>query len=158
MPFVTTAALVGVALFGRGSVSVSERMLAPVAYLQVIPGLIWGAYIAFLLRRSWNWPQASTWWSPVNGALGMIMVSSVAIGIVLGHARQIPDFVAYACDWDARHLQLIQLRDSGLREVEVNALDFDLSQYLVGFDMSTLLEKDCAERYYNMETISVVQS
>ena len=42
MPVATTAALVLVSLYGQGVVT--ERMLAPIAYLQVIPGLIWGVF------------------------------------------------------------------------------------------------------------------
>ena len=156
VPFAATAVLVGVALYGRGSIT--ERMLAPIAYLQVIPGLIWGSYLAFQIQRWRLRSEASRRWITVIGATGLLLASTVAAGIVFGQARQISDFAVFARDWDARHQQLLQLRESGIREVEVQTLEFDLSRFLLGGNLSVGVEKRCAQRYYNMETISVVQS
>ena len=77
MPFAATVVLAAAALYGRGSVT--ERILAPIAYLQVIPGLIWGVYIAFLINRSRLMSEASRRWITVFGATGLILASSVAI-------------------------------------------------------------------------------
>ena len=155
MPIATTVALVGVSLYGRGSVT--ERMLAPVAYLQVIPGLIWGAYLAFLLQRLQT--EASKRWQVVQGALGLFLVAVVAGGILLNSAKLIPDFAVFAKDWDARHQQLLQARDAGLNHVEVRNLGFNLSQYVTrGYDNWYGIGRRCAQTYYGIDSIIRVGS
>ena len=156
VPVASTAALVAVSLYGRGSVT--ERILAPIAYLQVIPGLIWGAYFAFLIQRLRLRSGASKRWIPVSGAIGIVLLASVATGIVFGHAKLIPDFSVFASEWDARHQQILETRKSGLRDVEVEPLAFDLSYYLLGKDMTDHVERNCAKLYYDIDNISVVGS
>ncbi len=157
MPIATTVALVAVSLYGRGSVT--ERMLAPIAYLQVIPGLIWGAYFAFLLQRLRLRSGLSKRWTAVHGALGLLLAASVTIGIVLGHAKLIPDFAVFAREWDARHQQLLQARDAGQNHVEVRYLGFSLSQYVaMGYDNWFGIGRRCAQSYYEIDNISRVQS
>ena len=156
MPIATVAALVAVSLYGRGSVT--ERILSPIAYLQVIPGLIWGAYFAFLIQHSRLHTDASGRWIRVSAAIGMLLVASVATGIVFGHAKQIPDFAVFAREWDARHQQLIEARDSGTQDVEVQKLTFDLSYFLVGKNIADGVEKGCAELYYGIDNIRLARS
>ena len=156
MPIAATAALVAVSLYGRGSVT--ERILAPIAYLQVIPGLIWGAYFAFLIQRLRLRSGASKRWIPVSGAIGIVLLASVATGIVFGHAKLIPDFSVFAREWDARHEQLLQARENGVQDVEVEPLAYDLSYFLLGKDMSDHVERNCAQIYYDIDNISVVGS
>lgn len=157
MPIATTVALVAASLYGQGSVT--ERMLAPIAYLQVIPGLIWGAYFAFLLQRLRMRSGASKRWRAVHGALGLLLAASVTIGIVLGHAKLIPDFAAFAMEWDARHQQLLQARDAGLNHVEVRYLGFNLSQHVAGgYDNWYGIGRRCAQMYYGIDSIIRVGS
>ncbi len=157
LPIATTVALLAASLYGTGAVT--ERMLAPVAYLQVIPGLIWGAYFAYLLQglrlRSW----ANARWQAVYGALGLLLAASVTIGIVLGHAKLIPDFATFAREWDARHQQLLQARDAGLSHVEVRNLGFNLSQHVTGgYDNWYGIGRRCAQMYYGIDSIIRVGS
>ncbi len=156
VPVASTAALVAVSLYGRGSVT--ERILAPVAYLQVIPGLIWGAYFAFLIQRLRLRSGDSKRWIPVSGAIGIVLLASVATGIVFGHAKLIPDFSVFAREWEARHQQLLQARENGVQDVEVGPLAYDLSYFLLGKDMSDHVERNCAQLYYDIDNISVVRS
>ncbi len=156
MPVAATAGLVAVSLYGRGSVT--ERILAPIAYLQVIPGLIWGAYFAFLIQRLRLRSGASKRWIPVSGAIGIVLLASVATGIAFGHAKQIPDFSVFAREWEARHQQLLQARENGVQDVEVEPLAYDLSYFLLGKDMSDHVERNCAQLYYDIDNISVVRS
>ena len=152
----TTAALATGSLYGRGWVT--PRGLAPIAYVHVISGLIWGAYIAFLIQRAWATPGADLRWITLQAAIGLVLVITVSVGIAFGHVKQIPDFAAFARDWDARHQQLIQARDSGIREVEVPPLEFNLGRFLMDKVVTEIIEKDCAERYYNLDAIDIIQS
>ncbi len=152
----TTAALATGSLYGRGWVT--PRGMAPIAYVHVISGLIWGAYIAFLIRRAWASSGADQRWITLQAAIGLVLAIAVSVGIALGHAKQIPDFAAFARDWDARHQQLIQARDSGIREVEVPPLEFNLGRFLMDKVVTEIIEKRCAEQYYNMDAINIIQS
>ncbi len=156
MLIATTAALAAGSLYGRGWVT--PRGLAPSAYVHVIIGLIWGAYIAFLIQRAWAISGADQRWITMQAVIGLVLVITVSVGITFGHVKQIPDFAAFARDWDARHQQLIQARDSEIRDVEVSPLDFNLGIFLMGKEVSQYIEKICAERYYNLDAINIVQS
>ena len=157
MPIATTVVLVAASLYGTGAVT--ERMLAPIAYLQVLPGLIWGAYFAYLLQGLRLRSRASKRWRAVHGALGLLLAASVTIGIVLGHAKLIPDFATFAREWDARHQQLLQARDAGLNHVEVRNLGFNLSQHVTGgYDNWYGIGRRCAQMYYGIDSIIRVGS
>ena len=156
MPVATLAAIVVVSLYGRGSVT--ERILAPVAYLQVIPGLIWGAYYAFLIQRLRLRSKANQRWITFSGAIGMVLLVSVAVGIVFGHAKLIPDFSLFAREWETRHQQLLKASESGLQDVQVEPLEYDLSYYLWRQDISDAVENGCARLYFGIENISVLRS
>ena len=152
MLIATTAALVAGSLYGRGWVTV--RGLAPIAYVHVIIGLIWGAYVAFLIQRARATSGADQRWITLQAAIGLVLVITVSVGITFGHVKQIPDFAAFARDWDARHQQLVQASDGGIREVEAPPLEFSLGSFLMGKEVTQYIEKICAEQYYNMEAIN----
>ena len=40
----------------------------------------------------------------------------------------------------------------------MQTLDFDLSLFLIGKDITDRVEKGCAEQYYNLDAINIVQS
>ncbi len=152
----TTAALAGVSLYGRGWIA--PRGIAPIAYIHVSIGLIWGAFIAFLIQRARASSGADQRWITLQGAIGLVLAVTLSVGIALGHAKQIPDFAAFSRDWDARHQQLIQARDSGIRDVDVPPLEYSLGNYLLGKVVSHFIEKRCAQQYYNLDAINIVQS
>ena len=156
MPAMTTAALVAVSLFGQGLVT--ERMLAPVAFLQVMPGLIWGTYFAILIQRLRAQSGASKRWFSLYGAMGLVLAGSVSVGIVLGHAKLIPDFAVFARAWDARHQQLNQARENGLEDVEIQPLEYDVVEFLGGKDRWYGVEQRCVQLYYEINNIRLVPS
>ncbi len=152
----TTAALTGALLYARGWVP--PRGLAAIAYTHVLIGLIWGAYIAFLIQRARAISGADQRWIALQGAIGLVLVVTLSVAIALGHAKKIPDFAAFARDWDARHQQLLQARDSGIREVEAPPLKFDLGAFVIGKYVAHHVEDKCAPQYYNLDAIDTVQS
>ncbi len=153
---VTTAALAGASLYSIGWVT--SRGLAAIAYTQVLIGLIWGAYIAFLIQRAWEISGADRRWITLHAAIGLVLAITVSAGIALGHAKQIPDFAAFARDWDARHQKLLEARDSGIRDVTVPPLEFDLGDFVIGKRVSHFMETKCANQYYNLDAIEFIQS
>ena len=156
MLIATAAALAAVSLYARGWIA--PRGLAAIAYVHVISGLVWGGYIGFLIQRSRLNSGADQRWITMPVAIGLLLVLTVSVGIALGHGKQIPDFAAFARDWDARHQNLMHARDSGTPVVNVPPLEFDLGRFLMGKDVSKTLEKMCAERYYNLYAINTIQS
>lgn len=151
---VCIAAIVGVALFGRGGF-VAARTLAPGAYLLVLPGLIWGAYTGYLIKNHPLSSQTGQAWIRLLKLISLAVVLIIGMGIVLGQLALAPDFQSYAREWDARHQEIIAMRDSGQTAIEVAPLTYDLADFV---HVATLAEDPsdcCAPRYYGVDSIIV---
>ena len=125
---VYVAVMAAVALYGRGFVP--PRILSPVAYVLVLPGLICGAYIGCALKHYGASSRLGQVWIRFLKLASAVIVLTIGIGIVLGQAALIPDFQLYAREWDARHQKIIAMRDSGQKTIEVAPFTFDLSEYM----------------------------
>lgn len=148
---ISLAAVVFTALIGRGFVD--ARILAPASFALVFPGLFWGALygISFNeIARSANTVSIL----PVRLCLTLAIL--ITVGIVIGQARLIPGFRSYAGEWDARHQQILSLRDAGRQVVEVAPLDFDLADYIGVTTLGRDPSNRCALRYYDLDTLMVV--
>ena len=122
------AVMAAAALYGRDFVPV--RILSPVAYVLVLPGLICGAYIGCALKHYGASSRLGRVWIRFLKPASAVIVLTIGIGIVLGQAALIPDFQLYAREWDARHQKIIAMRDSGQKTVEVAPFTFALSDYI----------------------------
>ena len=142
--WVTIAALICVTFLGHGFTS--HRMMAGPALLQVIAGLFCGLYLGTLLKA------AATGQTRLLAAGGLLLALALGGGIFLGQARLVPDFQAYAREWDARHESIIAQRDGGLTQIEVAPLSFDLADYI---GMGTLR---FADQFYGVESIEIVDA
>lgn len=109
---------------------VFKRTLAFSTLTQMLSALIWGGYLGFLIGRSCSLTPFPAAWIARFTALCAVLVASVIIGMLAMQARLIPDFQIYAQDWDARHRQIVQLRESGESVIEVAPLRFDLSEFI----------------------------
>ena len=150
-PFVAVvclAAIVFTALVGRGFVD--ERILAPAALLVVAPGLIIGIQFGLALGHT------TSTGGRVITSVCVIVILVISIGISLGHLRLAPEFQNYARAWDARHLQILEQRDSGQREIVVAPLAFDLADYVGVVDLGQDPANRCARMYYDVDSILVV--
>jgi len=153
---VCIVAMTTVALFGRGFVP--PRILAPGAWMLALSGLIWGAYLGYLIKNHPPRSQARVW-------IGLFkLISLAAVLIIAGHialnqAALIPDFQLYAREWDARHQDIIAQRDRGQTTIEVAPLTFELVEY-IGLDktLADFPTNGCAARYYGVDSIAVVDS
>ena len=81
----------------------------------------------------------------------LVIVLAVAMGIALGQAALIPDFRAFANEWDARHQLIIAMRDEGQRDLLVPRLS------AAGYTAATTLPGNpkhrCAKHYYGVDSI-----
>ena len=140
--WLTIAALICVTFIGHGFTS--HRMMAGSAFLQVGAGFFCGMYLGRLLARA----GGARLWRQLLPAGSLVVVFVIAGGIMLGHARLLPDLQTYAREWDARHQRIIALRDSGQTHIEVAPLSFDLADYI---GMGTL---SSAHLYYGVESLT----
>ncbi len=142
--WLSIAALYCVTFIGHGFTA--DRIMSGPAWLQVFSGLVWGAYLGYLLK---SYPRAydlrPLWerWLAI-GSLTVALV--VGGGICLGQARLVPNLQIYAAEWDARHESIIEQRDSGSARITVEPLSFDLADYL---GLGTLRS---AESFYDVES------
>ncbi len=155
LAWILIAVLVATPLFGAGYVR--QRTLTFVSYLLVLPGLVWGGYIGYLLKNYAALCQTGQTWLKLLKFGSLALVVIIAMGIVLNHTALIPNFQLYASEWDARHEQIIAMRESGQTAIEVAPLTFDLMDYM---RLSAVIRANdpyyrCAERYYAVDSILV---
>ena len=147
---VSMTAIVFMALFGRGHVDF--RILAPTACLLVLPGLVWGVYMGWLLKHCGLSSQAGRVWSRLleRGSLAVVLI--IIMGIVQSQVALIPDFRLYAREWDVRHQEIIAMSDSGQTAIEVVPLTYDLADYL-GLTPMAYSPMGCSEQYHGVDLI-----
>lgn len=137
---------------------VRARVMAPVSFLLVVTGLVWGACMGSWLR---HFLDANGLAAPHVGGYKLasaLVVVTLGLGIFLGRAQWLPDLELYAREWDARHQYLLAKRDDGANYVEVAPLAYDMSQYFWEADISMKPENAAAERYYGIESIVQTES
>ena len=83
------------------------------------------------------------------------IVSAVGLGMMLGHAAQIPDFQTFAREWDARHREIIDMRDAGITIIEVAPLTYHLGELVGKRPLGTEPATTFAETYYGVDDIIV---
>ena len=147
--WVCITTMVFTSMYGAGYVQ--PRTMAAGAYLLVVPGLLWGVWIGYLLKHHPLSSQAGRVWMRLleRGSLAVVLI--IIMGIVLGQAALIPNFQLYAREWDARHQEIIKLRDSGQKNIEAAPLTWNLTDYAAITAIDDL--SDCAPRYYGMNSI-----
>lgn len=124
------------------------------AFMQVLPGLLWGAYLGRLIQLC----QASIGARPQFPArlralcLGIILL--IIIFQLVAHARIVPNFALYASEWDARHAYILQARDAGSRDIEVEPYAFDISGILFA---SGEPFQGSSSYFYSVDSITVLE-
>ncbi len=132
---------------------VRDRVMAPVSFLLVVTGLLWGACMGLWLKSFLNAKGLTSVWLARYKLAGALVAVTIGLGIFLGRLQWLPDLELYAREWDARHQYLLAKRDEGASYVEVAPLAYDMSQYFWEADISMKPENAAAERYYGIETI-----
>ena len=142
-----TFGIVYTALLGRGFVS--PRILTLGTTLQVMSGLAWGAALGELLRRSGTWTVISMRLIQ-SGGLAMILL--IAASITLGKASHIPGYARFANEWDARHQEIIALRNAGQTNIVVVPLK-SAAEFAAAEDSPGDPEHHCVKYFYGVESI-----
>ncbi len=145
--------LLSIPLYTLGKTS--ARITTPAVLLHVSLGLVWGAYIGCLLRRTSSASLADDAWLRRIGLSGLASALAIGAGIMLGQTGFIPNLQTFAREWDERERLIISQRDSGQLDIVVKPLSFDLSWYLLYERMSKPGEGGAASKYYGVESISV---
>ena len=148
--WVCMAAMIFISMYGAGYVQ--PRTMAAGAYLLVLPGLVWGVWLGYLVKQFRLGPIKVKLLK--SGSLVTVLI--VGVGIVLGQVALMPNFQLYAREWDARHREIIKLRDSGRRHIETAPLTWNLVDYVAITTMTDLT--GCAPRYYDVVSITVTDS
>ena len=141
---VCMTALVFMGLYGHAHALL--RIRAPAAYLLVLPGLVWGVYMGWLLKHYGLSSQAGRVWSRLleRGSLAVVLI--IVMGIVQSQAALIPDFRLYAREWDVQHQEIIAMRDSGQTAIEVAPLTWRLDIIMERQNLS-----GCTSEYYGVD-------
>lgn len=148
----TYLVLVALSLFALGFLS--ERILAGAAFLHVTSGLAWGLGLGILLRRSgFIAPADDASIGPYRLGAGFFVVV-LAVGIVIGQGRRLPDLTTFAAEWDARHEEIIRQRDGGSDTIVVPELSYNLSELVYDFHIFDDTHNYCAKLYYGVESIT----
>jgi len=108
---ITFAMIIGVSLWGQGFIY--ERTFAPITFLLMTSGLLWGALAGILIKRCGGMSYFSAGWIRWSRLASLLAVIIIAGGIVLGQARRVDDFAAAAAVWDETHQRILKLRDEG---------------------------------------------
>ena len=150
MGLVCMAAIVGVAVFGRGYAM--TRILTPGNSLLTLSGLVWGFFLGWLVKHT-RYSQVWINWLKLASLAAMLII---ALGIVLDQVTLAPDFQRYAREWDARHLDIIAQRDRGQTAIKTAPLSYDLAEeYTRVATIARDLGNDCARLYYGVDSIVV---
>ena len=147
------SAFVSLALANYSIGYVRDRVMAPISFLLVVSGLVWGSCMGSWLKSFLNANGLTSVWLLRYKLASALVVVALGLGIFLGRAQWLPDLEVYAREWDARHQYLLAKRDEGASYVEVAPLAYDMSQYFWEADISMKPENAAAERYYGIESI-----
>ena len=151
---ICTAAMTFMALYARGFVP--SRILSSVAHLLVLSGLVWGAWMGYMLKHCPPSFRLGQVWVKLLKLASLALILTIGIGIVLGQAALVPDFQLFAREWDARHQSIIARRDSGQTTIEIAPLTFELAEYFLSLGTVTQHRSTAhhgASRYYGVELI-----
>ncbi len=128
LAFVAWILPIGIGLFSIGFVF--PRVLAAAALMQTLAGLSVGFFIGALVHQAEASARSSDRWRMRIARVALLLLVILTLANIVHLARLVPDFAAYAREWDARHQRIIQLREGGLRDIKVAPFSFDMSQYI----------------------------
>ena len=144
------AAIIGTLSYRVGHIA--PRVLTPSASLLALSGLVWGAFLGYLVKRyllSFRWGQT---WIKLLKLASLTMALIIGTSLILGQTAHAAYFRRYAQEWDKLHIEIIARRDRGQKIIEAAAWTYDMSAYLDVADW-TNSAAPCAEDYYGVDLI-----
>ena len=151
------ASMIALSLYAQGYYV--ARILAPVTFLQVVSGALWGLAFGCLLRQSaLSAPNHEKWLRGYKAA-SLIIASLIAGSIIVGQLRLLPKLSAFAGEWDARHNEIIRQRDSGQDTIVVPELSYNFAYDLVRWYIFDTAKggRRCSAIYYEVASITRVE-
>ena len=131
---------------------VYPRLMVSSVFAQMIAGVVIGACLGYIIWSSFrNSDGAAIWYAPI-AKIGAVVVACYALAVVSTQVNLIADFSLYAREWDARHQQIIELRESGAEHLEVPPFTFDMTAYIAA-NGEPIRGSDAY--FYGVDTISV---
>lgn len=119
------------------------RAMTAGAFLLVVPGVIWGAFVGRWVKTGSSTLGNYVAWESALKATSLVVVNIVLLGIIINQTARIPDLRNYARQWDTNFETIGLLRDSGMRDIEVPQLTWGVAPYFDG----------CSAQYYGVESI-----
>ena len=111
MTLIIMAAQVLVSLYIHGTVTV--RIMAGSAFMQVTGGLFWGCFLGLLIKHACVPSENIRAWMSRMKGLSIAIIIVICVGIVNGRAKSIPYLATLAVEWDDRHELLLGNLEQG---------------------------------------------
>ena len=101
----------GVVAYATGVVF--TRNFAWLSFMLVISGMLWGFMLGALIRREYERTHADGVWLRLIKLLALLVAFAIGLGIMAGEARGFSLLQQKTEVWDAKHAEIIRLRDAG---------------------------------------------
>ena len=101
----------GVVAYATGVVF--TRNFAWLSFMLVFSGMLWGFMLGVLIRREYERTQADGVWLRLIKLLALLVAFAIGLGIMAGEARGFSLLQMKTEVWDAKHEEIISLRDAG---------------------------------------------
>lgn len=145
---IAAAAFVGLYVAGRDI----ERTFTFASHLIVWQGLAWGVGLGYVIKVNSAAGKAGRMHWIVPGVAAVVALA-LAGGIVADQLAILPQFQAFARDYDARHISIVSQRETGKRPITTAPLSFDMDKYL---KTSSKVSYRCALQYYELDESELV--
>ncbi len=120
------------------------------AYLNAWLGLVWGLYLGFTLRSIGD--DTSRRFRSAMQVSAALVVVTILGGIVVAQLKLVPSLQRFAREFDARHAEILRLRQAGERRIIVPPYSFDLERHLQVIPMDG---HRCPLEYYDVDIINL---
>ena len=84
--------------------------------------------------------------------MGVAVAASIGMSIVIQQVKLVPDFASYAREWDSRHQRIVELRESGRREVELTPFSHHITADISKVNLYNV-GIGCMPYYYGVDSI-----
>ena len=122
MAMIALASIIGVSLWGQGFVF--ERTFAPVSYLLMASGLLWGLQAGAMLKQCQAMNDLNATVIRWIGVVSSIVAITICTGIAIGQLRLVDDFAASAKLWDDTHHEILRLAAEGSPKLDTEEFPY----------------------------------
>lgn len=151
--FVLIAACIAPPIYGTSYAPAARVYIMP-QFILVVTAMFWGNLMGLGARRSQ--PRISASARTITGVVLSALLIIGPIQAARGLLADIPDYRAYAAEWDSRDQEIRAAAASGEREVETTMLTVDIGIRAglepIGPEAGENINT-CAARYYGVDTL-----